>query len=374
MNLKPNNMALQLFDRSKVQQKPLSERKNKVNISEIYIRKEDLPHDLSPQAIRIIKQTADDIRQARANGRSVMMAFGAHSIKNGLGPLIKELICNGWITHLATNGAGIIHDWEFAYQGKSSEAVYENLPKGEFGTWDETGFSINLAITLGVWEGYGYGASVGKMIHEQGLNIPAEAELEEIIKNNKDRKRVAASADLLSTIRRYKLKSGWHEIPAPFREFSLQAAAYEAGVASTAHPMFGHDIIYTHDISSGAAIGRAAEIDFLSFVKNVQHLDGGVYLSVGTAVMSPLVFEKAYTMVQNVALQNGNSMNGHKVVVVDLSAPQWNWFTDGEPPLSSPEYYKPYIKSFLRTKPAHMEFLTADNRDFLLGLYHELER
>jgi hypothetical protein len=367
-------MTLQLFDRSKITQKPLSERKNKVNISEIYIRKEDTSHNLSAPFCRVVSQTADDIRLARAMGRSVILAFGAHSIKNGLGPLMQEFLRDGWVTHLATNGAGIIHDWEFAYQGKSSEAVYENLPEGTFGTWDETGFSINLAIILGVWNGLGYGASVGKMILEQGLTIPCESELEDIIQYSDDWELVAASADLLSTIRRFGLKAGRHEIPAPYRSYSLQATAYEMGIASTAHPMFGHDIIYTHDISSGAAIGRAAELDFLAFVNNVQNLDGGVYLSVGTAVMSPLVFEKAYSMVQNVALQKGKGMNNHKVVVVDLAESKWDWMKNGEPPLSHPEYQKSYIKSFLRTKPCNMEFLTADNRDFLLALYHELSK
>ena len=362
------------FDRSRIHQKPLRERRNKVDISKIYVKTTDPAPELSPRAAELIGKTAEAMLRARAGGRSVMLAFGAHSIKNGLGPLMVEFLRNGWITHLATNGAGIIHDWEFAYQGLSSEAVYENLPRGEFGTWEETGFSINMAIAAGVWQGYGYGAAVGKVIAEQGLRIPSEEELTEIIRGGGDMDRVAASADMLTAVRKAGLAPGWYEIPAPFGRYSLQAGAFGLGVASTAHPMFGHDIIYTHHLNSGGAIGRAAELDFLSYVDSASNLNGGVYLSVGTAVMSPMVFEKAYSMVQNAALQSGGALDRHRIVVVDLAEPRWDWFTNGEPPRSNPEYHTPYMKSFLRSRPVSMDFLTADNRDFLLALYHELSK
>ena len=364
--------AFEKFDRSRIHQKPLKERKNKVNISEIYIKTTDPRPTLPPGACEQIRRTAENILEARAAGRSVMLAFGAHSIKNGLGPLMVEFLRRGWITHLATNGAGIIHDWEFAYQGRSSEAVYENLPKGQFGTWEETGFSLNLAIIAGVWQGFGYGASVGRAIAEQGVNIPSEQELTDAMKDGRSPAHAAASADLLTAVRKARLEPGWHAIPAPYGKYSLQAGAYRLGVASTAHPMFGHDIIYTHHLSSGAAIGRAAELDFLSYVDSVSRLNGGVYLSVGTAVMSPMVFEKAYSMVQNAALQGSERLDKHRILVVDLAEPKWDWFTQGEPPRSNPEYHTPYMKSFLRTKPLGMNFLTADNRAFLLDLYYEL--
>ena len=101
-----------------------------------------------------------------------MLTFGAHTIKNGMAPTLIALISEGWITHLATNGAGIIHDWEFAYQGKTSEDVRENVKNGQFGIWHETGFFINLALVVGGYEGLGYGESIGKMISMEGLNIP----------------------------------------------------------------------------------------------------------------------------------------------------------------------------------------------------------
>jgi len=365
-------MGYEKFDRKLVHQKPLCERKNKVNIADICIKPADSIPTLSKVASDLIKRTAEHILNARSADRAVILAFGAHSIKNGLGPLMVEFVRNGWITHLATNGAAIIHDWEFAYQCMSSESVYENLSNGMFGTWQETGFSLNLAIIIGVWQGYGYGASVGKLIVDQGINIPSEQELINTIKDAQSPSHKAASADLLIAIRKAKLSHGWHRIPAPFSQYSLQAGAFKLGVASTAHPMFGHDIIYTHDLNSGAAIGRAAELDFLSYVDSVSNLNDGILLSVGSAVMSPLLFEKAYSMSQNVALQRGKSLNRHRIIVVDLAEPKWDWFKQGEPPRSNPEYHTYYIKSFLRTKPLEMNFLTADNRHFLLGLYHEL--
>ena len=112
---------------------------------------------------------------ARRDDRPVMMVFGAHAIKNGLGPVFLQLMHDGWVTHLATNGAGIIHDWEFAFQGKSCENVEVMVREGRFGNWDETGFFINLALNVGAYEGKGYGESVGAMIQNEGLTIPSAA-------------------------------------------------------------------------------------------------------------------------------------------------------------------------------------------------------
>lgn len=91
---------------------------------------------------------------------------------NGLAPVFIRLMERGWVTHLATNGAGIIHDWEFSFQGKSSEDVRANVLEGNFGIWQETGFTINLALIVGAYEGLGYGESVGSMIENECLNIP----------------------------------------------------------------------------------------------------------------------------------------------------------------------------------------------------------
>jgi len=159
----------------------------------------------------------------------------------------------------------------------------------------------------------------------------------------------------------------------PFKDEGLQAAAYAAGVPFTAHPMFGHDIIYTHPLSCGAAIGRAAERDFLSFVDSVSRLEGGVYLSVGSAVMSPMIFEKALSMSRNVARAKGASIGDFSIHVVDLARSAWDWTRDGEPPQDNPAYYLRFCKTFSRMG-GRMTYTSADNRSFLVALLRALER
>src|SRR5690606_14351996 len=145
------------FDRNLLDVKNLRDRKNKVYIEKDQIPVTQLPSKLSEKGKQLITKTVVRIKKARELDRSVMLTFGAHTIKNGMAPTLIALMEKGWVTHLATSGAGIIHDWEFAYQGKSSEDVRENVDLGQFGIWDDTGFSINLAIVAGAFEGLGYG-------------------------------------------------------------------------------------------------------------------------------------------------------------------------------------------------------------------------
>lgn len=363
------------FDRSLLDIKRLSERKNKVFIERDHIPVHQQPRSLSDSARMLIATTAGRIRAARNDQRSVMLTFGAHTIKNGMAPTLIALMEEGWVTHLATNGAGIIHDWEFAFQGKSSEDVRENVARGQFGIWDETGFYINLALITGAYEGLGYGESVGKMISCEGLVIPEVsdlyAEAEHTMKDDPDH--ASATIDLAGMIRKHHLKSGFMQIPHPFKKYSVQARAFETGVPFTGHPMIGHDIIYTHPMNHGAALGRVALNDFLSFANSVSRLDDGVYLSVGSAVMSPMIFEKSLSMSQNLEIQRNGLIDHHYILVVDLAKSDWDWQKDGEPPLDHPAYYLRYCKTFSRMG-GEMHYLTADNRDFLLGLYQELRK
>ncbi|MEN6453467.1 MAG: hypothetical protein ABFD10_04345 [Prolixibacteraceae bacterium] len=363
------------IDRDLLNIKKLSERKNKVFIEKDHIPVNQPPENLTDSARMLIDQTADRIRMAREDKRSVMLTFGAHTIKNGMAPTLIALMEEEWVTHLATNGAGIIHDWEFAFQGKSSEDVRENVDRGQFGIWDETGFYINLALIVGAYEGLGYGESVGKMIFCEGLDIPdvsdLYAEAEAVMKTDPDH--AAASIDLAGTIRKHQLKAGFMHIPHPFRRYSVQARAFEMGVPFTGHPMIGHDIIYTHPMNHGAALGRVALNDFLSFANSVSHLDDGVYLSVGSAVMSPMIFEKSLSMSQNLEIQRNGHIDHHYMLIVDLAKSDWDWQKDGEPPMDHPAYYLRYCKTFSRMG-GEMHYLTADNRDFLLALYQELRK
>ena len=347
------------FDRRRLAIQPLSARQSKVAIETIQIAPDAVPRQLPAQSRDIFAETVARIRTARAAGKPVMLAFGAHTIKNGLAPVLIRLIETGWVTHLATNGAGIIHDWEFAYHGQSTEDVRRYIAEGQFGIWEETGFNINLALVVGAYEGKGYGESVGALIENEGLTIPTDAEL---LKQT-----TGAAADLREVIAQFKLVPGFRKVPHPFKRFSVQAAAYRLGVPFTGHPMFGHDIIYCHPLNHGAAIGRTAERDFLAFAHNVNQLDGGVYLSVGSAVMSPMVFEKSLAMAQNLHRQHGQQITNHFIVVVDLMVSTWDWQTAGEPPLDNPAYYLRYCKTFSRMG-GQMRYVTADNRDFLLNL------
>ncbi len=375
-------MAYREFDRERIKFYPLSERKNKVIIKRDMVTPDMEPRSLSERTMNVIKQIANDINTAKQSGKSVVMAFGAHTIKNGLGPLLSEFITRGWVTHLATNGAGIIHDWEFAYQGETSEDVRANVRVGKFGIWEETGFYLNLAINVGAYMGLGYGESVGAMVFNDGLTIPPREELFSVIeKALKCRKnggvgdevfrRASAASELLYTLEHFKIDSGFMEIKHGFKEYGLQAAAFRLGVPYTAHPMFGHDIIYTHPINNGPSVGRTAERDFLVYAASISNIEGGVYLSIGSAVMSPMIFEKSLSMAQNLAVRDGHPIRNHKIYVVDLAEYTWDWQEKGEPPPDNPAYYLRYCKTFSRMG-GRMEYVRADNRDFLLALYREL--
>jgi hypothetical protein len=353
--------------------KPLAQRKNKVSVETGMISPGTPPANLSEAARRTVERLARAIVKARNENRAVMLAFGAHTIKNGMAPTLIALMEKGFCTHLATNGAGIIHDWELSYQGSTSEDVRANVAKGEFGTWEETGFYLNLAINTGAWLGYGYGESVGQMVLDNGLTIPSLDELERFVAQNLRLSpgKCAAAMDLCAVIRRFNLHPGFMEIRHAFAQYGIQAAACRKHIPFTAHPMFGHDIIYTHPMNCGAAIGRVAERDFLRYADSVAQLTDGVYLSVGSAVMSPMVFEKSLSMSQNLAIQRGEIIHGHRIFVVDLAESNWDWNQSGEPPMDHPAYYLRYCKTFSRMG-GDMSYTTADNRDFLLALYQEL--
>lgn len=361
------------FDRNLLAIKKLAERFNKVSIENNQIPVSQKPANLSDQDRELIKKTAIRIISARQRQKSVMLTFGAHTIKNGMAPTLIALINEGWVTHLSTNGAGIIHDWEFAFQGKSSEDVRENVKNGQFGIWDETGRFINLALLIGAYEGLGYGESIGKMISQEGLHIPdvyfLKVEAKKKIETNPE---VAAAAiDLLGVIQKFKLKSGFMSISHPYKKYSVQGCAYDLKVPFTGHPMFGQDIIYNHPMNHGAAIGRTALTDFLYFAESVSRLDYGVYMSLGSAIMSPMIFEKSLSMAQNLEIQQNSHIDNHYMLIVDLAKSDWDWQKNGEPPVNNPAYYLRYCKTFNRMG-GEMHFLTADNRDFLLELYHNL--
>src|SRR5206468_2649588 len=160
----------------------------------------------------------------------------------------------------------------------------------------------------------------------------------------------------------------------PWKQFSIFGSAYRRGVPLTVHPGIGYDIIANHPMFNGAAIGRAAQVDFSLFGRAVEGLDNGVVLSVGSAIMAPQVFEKSISCVNNLRLQDGRGIvHGHTIYVVDIQdGGNWDW-TKGEPPKDSPAYYLRFCKSFSRMGGT-MRYLQCDNVLFLQHLFHQLEK
>ena len=301
-----------------------------------------------------------------------MLTYGAHLIKNGAGPLLNRLIETGLATHLATQGAGIIHDWEFAFQGRSGESVRENAPAGIFGAWEETGRYLNLAVLVGAAEGLGFGESIGRMIEEDRIVLPSPEQLRRCIAADPAHPLAAAKSDLLRTIETFGLHPTTLPIPHPFKYCSVPACAYRNRVPFTVHPGIGYDIITNHPMYHGGAIGRAAGHDARIFAASVDRLEGGVHVSIGCAIMSPQVFEKAFSAANGIRASEGRELlSGHHLVIVDLQdGGGWDW-SQGEPPSTNPAYYLRFCKSFYRMGGT-LDYIRCDNREFLTHLLRTL--
>ncbi len=212
----------------------------------------------------------DAILAARASDRAILWGLGAHVIKTGLGPVLIDLMERGFVSGLASNGAAIIHDFEIALAGATSEDVEAALGPGRFGMAEETGRLLNAAINRGVAEGQGIGQAVGRFLCE---------------------------------------KHPQHE------RASVLAAAARLGIPFTVHVAVGTDIIHMHPDASGRAIGEGSLRDFRYFVSNVARLSGGVYLNCGSAVILPEVFLKAVALARN----RGVSLDGLTTVNMDFA-------------------------------------------------------
>src|ERR1041385_5832307 len=170
------------LDLQKLKVYPLSERKSLTQVQDILLEPADDPRELATAQMEEVERCANAIVAARKRNAGVMLIYGAHLIRNGAGLILEQMMSRNWLTHLATNGAGTIHDWEYAATGKSTESVEENVATGTFGTWAETGRNIHLALMAGALRGEGYGRALGRFIAEDGLEIPDPAELEKLIK------------------------------------------------------------------------------------------------------------------------------------------------------------------------------------------------
>jgi hypothetical protein len=278
------------FDLTGLASYPLASRKSKARVEDfaravassngIRAWMDTLPSILAASDFTAV---VERIRAARAADRPVIWGLGAHVIKVGLAPVLIDLMERGYVSALATNGAGIIHDFEVALSGATSEDVDEALGPGRFGMAEETGTLLNRAINDGVAAGLGIGQAVGRF-----------------------------------------LAGGDHLDSAPkFGHLSLICAAARLGIPLTVHVAIGTDIIHMHPSASGAALGEGSLRDFRYFVSNVAELEGGVFLNCGSAVILPEVFLKAVALSRN----KGRSLAGLTTVNLDftrLYRPQTN--------------------------------------------------
>jgi hypothetical protein len=216
-----------------------------------------------------LEQVAKAIRGAHKAEKGVLWGFGAHVIKTGLAPVLVDLMDRGFVSAIALNGAGLIHDFEVALGGSTSEDVDAVLGAGQFGMAEETGRDLNDAIAGGVARGLGLGQAVTTYLAERRP---------------------------------------------PFADVSLLCAAARLGIPVSVHVGIGTDIIHMHKSASGEAIGAGSLRDFRYFTSFVSRLGAGVYLNCGSAVMLPEVFLKAVALVRN----RGISLDGLTTVNLDF--------------------------------------------------------
>jgi hypothetical protein len=361
------------IDLAKVKVYPLAERKSLSSIEKLMVDPKQPARPCNPEISETINNCAEKIVAARKRDASVILMYGAHLIKNGAMPIVISLMECGWITHLATNGAGTIHDWELAFMGRTEENVRQNVATGTFGTWDETGRFIHLALLVGGLKGEGYGRSLGRLIIENGVTLPKVESLEKALRDEPAHPLAPARAELLLTMVAHRFAGGRIEVKHPWAATCILAQAFRHNIPLTVHPGIGYDIISNHPMFNGAAIGRAADVDFRLFGRAVEGLDGGVVLSVGSAIMAPQVFEKSISCVNNLRLQARRSIvRDHTIYVVDIQdGGNWDW-SKGEPPKDNPAYYLRFCKSFARMG-GEMHYVQCDNVAFLHHLLHQLE-
>ena len=353
---------------------PLARRQSLSRLEDLLVDPAKPPQPCDAAMQRMVSDCAAHVRQARQREASVMLLYGAHLIKNGAHRIVIRLIEQGWVTHLATNGAGTIHDWELSFLGKTGESVRQNVATGTFGTWDETGRTIHLALLAGALRNDGYGRSLGRFIEDNGVTLPTTDSLQDALRHEPAHPLAPARADLLQAMLIHRLPAGRIQVKHPWKDACILARAARLNIPLTVHPGIGYDIITNHPMFNGAAIGRAAALDFRLFSGSVEQLDGGVVLSVGSAVMAPQVFEKSLSCVNNLRLQGSRAIVfNHTICVVDIQDNGgWDW-SKGEPPKDNPAYYLRFCKSFSRMG-GKMNYVECHNVGFLHNLLNVLPR
>jgi len=250
-----------IFDFSRIQTYPLATRPNRVKLADLIDLRRLLAEPLrcDSQELRSVAQAIVD---AHRRSLPVIWFAGAHPVKNGLSPIVVDLIQRGILTHYASTMAGAIHDFELALMGETSEDVPNALPQGKFGMAYETGKYMNDAIAHGNRLKLGLGESLARMIREEAFP---------------------------------------YKVPFPYKEISALYHAYEEGIPVTFHATLGTDIINQHPNFDGEALGGTSGRDFAIFAATVEKLQaGGVIVNVGSAVTGPEVILKSVSMAANV--------------------------------------------------------------------------
>ena len=291
-------MPFPMFDRSRLQLKPLSERIHDLDLS--VMKPAVFDNGYRHPTIDIL---SDRIRTAKEKGANVTLMLGGHVIRSGVAPSMIAMMEAGYITHFAMNGAAAIHDFEFALIGATTESVAKYISEGQFGLWEEDGL-YNQAINEGVRDGLGFGEALGRFIEE-------------------------------------------HEFP--YRQYSLLAACYRHQVPATVHVGVGCDIVHEQPNADGRAIGEATYRDFLIYTQCISNLENGVFLDFGSAVIGPEVYLKALSMCRNVAHQEGRKIVHFTTAVFDLLDLEGKDVQE-TPPKSDPRYYfRPWKTIMSRT-------------------------
>jgi len=311
------------FDRSKINMKPLRERQNDLNLDVLIYPDSPYPRVTQPDLDTLARRIA----AARQLGAPVVVMMGAHVLRRGNSPLLIDLMKRGLITHIAMNGAVAIHDFEFALIGETTESVAKYISAGQFGLWTETG-GINEAMLTAAREQIGMGEALGRRIAEGDF---------------------------------------------PYRDISILAQGYRLQVPITIHACIGQDIIHEHPNLDGAALGASSYTDFLVFAETIRHLENGVLLNIGTAVMGPEVYLKALSMARNVAFQEGKTIAHFSTAVFDLHDLGPDWHVEA-PKGSAAYYYRPYKTILVRTVQDGGEsfYIQGDHSLTIPNLYHRI--
>jgi hypothetical protein len=314
-------MPFPAFDRSQLRIQPLASRQHDLDLSVLLPL--DAPSEFDHPALPVLGRR---LVEARREQRARILFMGAHVIRAGVARQIIDLMERGLIAHIAMNGAGPIHDWEFALIGASTESVARYIASGEFGLWHETA-RMNDVIRNGAAQGLGLGECLGRAICDGDF---------------------------------------------PHKATSLLAAGVRLGIPVTVHVGIGQDILHEHPNCDGAAFGATSYQDFLILTQSVTQLEGGVMLNFGTAVMGPEVYLKALAMARNVAHQQGRLIRRFTTAVFDLIALEAD--TRQQAPKSDPRYYyRPWKTILVRTVADGGEsfYIQGDHRQTIPRLRHE---